>query len=338
MEDSHYRIDGLQCALWNRKNLENLRHNAIDAVHVTVAFWETPEETLHQIGHWHQLLEDHEDIIMAIKEPGDFLRAKASGRTGIILGSQNASIIGDSRKFVSIFRQLGICVMQLSYNNQSLLATGCYEDRDPGITRFGKEVIEEMNRVGMIIDMSHSSEKSTLEAIALSSRPITISHANPSFFHNTRRNKSRDVLRALGQSGGLLGLCLYSPHLKNGDACSIDAFCKMAAEAAEVVGIDHIGIGSDLVTDQPLSMLHWMRSGRWASTNTDTGGCTEDLSWPTPPPWYKDNSGLQNLAEALGGFGFREEDIQKILGDNWHNFLSQGILGMGIKHEETKRT
>ena len=81
--------------------------------------------------------------------------------------------------------------MQLTYNNQSLLATGCYEDEYNGLTRMGKEVVKEMNRVGMIIDMSHSSERSTIEAIEYSSKPITISHANPSFWHKAKRNKSK---------------------------------------------------------------------------------------------------------------------------------------------------
>lgn len=102
-------------------------------------------------------------------------------------------------------RRQGLLIMQLTYNNQSLLATGCYEQIDNGVTRFGKQVIDEMNRVGMIIDMSHSAERSTLEAIDLSSRPICISHANPTFAHDALRNKSDTVIKALTARGGLLG-------------------------------------------------------------------------------------------------------------------------------------
>ena len=98
--------------------------------------------------------------------------------------------------------------MQLSYNNQSLLATGCYESDDPGITRMGRQVIREMNRVGLVVDMSHSAERSTLEAIEISERPLAITHANPSFWHSALRNKSDAVLNALAESGGMLGFSL----------------------------------------------------------------------------------------------------------------------------------
>ena len=101
--------------------------------------------------------------------------------------------------------------MQLTYNNQSLLATGCYEKIDSGVSNFGREAIKEMNKVGIDIDMSHSAEKSTFDAIEISEKPIAITHANPSFWHAAKRNKSDDLLKALGESGGMLGLSLY-PH------------------------------------------------------------------------------------------------------------------------------
>ena len=119
---------------------------------------------------------------------------------------------------------MGAVFMQLTYNNQSLLATGCYEENDSGVTRMGKEVIKEMNRVGVIIDMSHSADKSTFDAINLSEKPIAITHANPLFWHKAKRNKSDDILRALGESGGMLGLSLYPHHLLDGTKCTLDSF------------------------------------------------------------------------------------------------------------------
>ena len=113
--------------------------------------------------------------------------------------------------------------MQLTYNNQSLLATGCYEKNDSGVTNFGKETIKEMNRVGIVVDMSHSAEKSTFDAIEISEKPIAITHANPSFWHNAIRNKSNDLLKNLASSGGMLGLSLYPHHLKNGSKCTLES-------------------------------------------------------------------------------------------------------------------
>ena len=132
--------------------------------------------------------------------------------------------------------------MQLTYNNQSLLATGCYEKIDSGVTNFGKEVIKEMNRLGVVVDMSHSAEKSTFYAIEISKKPIAITHANPLFWHAAKRNKSSDLLKALSDSGGMLGLSLYPHHLKDNTNCSLDSFCEMVAKTTEIMNINNIGI------------------------------------------------------------------------------------------------
>ena len=169
-------------------------------------------------------------------------------RTAIVFGCQNCSPIENDIDLVQVCRQLGIRFMQLSYNNQSLLASGCYEAEDTGITRMGRQVIREMNRVGMAVDMSHSGEKSTLQAIELSERPVAITHANPARWHDAPRNKSDTVVKALAESGGMLGLSLYPHHLRNGSACSLASFCRMIAETVELTAAlsGGSGLGRDI--------------------------------------------------------------------------------------------
>ena len=236
-------IDGLQYVNWNRGLFEQAQRSGLHAIHVTIAYWENSRETLENIGHWNRHFLDHGDLIMPVHQAADILEAKRLGKVGIIFGFQNCSPMEDDVKMVQILHQLGVRIMQLSYNNQSLLATGCYEEQDGGITRFGRQVISEMNRVGMIIDMSHSAEKSTLEAIEISERPIAITHANPTFFHAALRNKSDKVLRAIGESEGMLGFSMYPFHLNNGSDCTLPEFCQMIMQTAEMIGIDRLGIG-----------------------------------------------------------------------------------------------
>jgi microsomal dipeptidase-like Zn-dependent dipeptidase len=158
-------VDGLQYVNWNRALLEEARDGGVNAIHVTIAYWENTRETLANIGDWHRLFREYNDLITPVRTASDVVDAGRQNKVGIIFGFQNCSPIEDDLRLVQVFHELGVRIMQLSYNNQSLLATGCYESDDPGITRFGKEVIREMNRVGMLIDMSHSAERSTLEAI-----------------------------------------------------------------------------------------------------------------------------------------------------------------------------
>jgi len=223
-------IDALQYVNWTRKLFEEAKAGGLNAIHVTISYWENTEATLANIGDWRRRFREHSDLIMPIKTAADIRMAEQTGKVGIILGFQNCSPIEDDLRKVEMLHEQGVRIMQLTYNNQSLLATGCYEEGDSGVTRFGREVIKEMNRVGMIIDMSHSAEHSTLQTIELSQRPIAITHANPFRWHQALRNKSDDVLKALGHSGGMLGFSMYPFHLNNGPDCTLDDFCGMIME------------------------------------------------------------------------------------------------------------
>ncbi|KKL12784.1 hypothetical protein LCGC14_2532310, partial [marine sediment metagenome] len=231
-----YRIDCLQYANWSEKIFRQMREGGVDAVHVTIAYHENFRETVLNIEQWNRWFEQFPELIFQGRTGADIRRAKTEGRTAIFFGFQNPSPIEDDIGLVEIVHTLGARFMQLSYNNQSLLATGCYEAEDPGLTRMGREVIDEMNRVGLVVDMSHSADRSTLEAIEHSARPIAITHANPAFWAPARRNKPDDVIRALAESGGMLGFSLYPHHLKDKSDCTLQSFCEMVAQTADMVG------------------------------------------------------------------------------------------------------
>ncbi|MEO1308761.1 MAG: membrane dipeptidase, partial [Pseudomonadota bacterium] len=197
------QIDGLQYANWSERVFRQMREGSVDAVHVTIAYHEMFRETVSNIEGWNRRFEAFPDLITPAKTADDVRAAKANGRTAIIFGAQTPAPIEDDIGLVEILHTLGLRFMQLSYNNQSLLATGCYEAEDPGLTRMGREVVAEMNRLGLVVDMSHSAERSTLDAMEHSNRPIAITHANPSGWHLAKRNKSETVLRALAETGGM---------------------------------------------------------------------------------------------------------------------------------------
>ena len=324
MSKSVLTIDGLQYSNWSRAIFEQMREGGVDAVHATLVYHENCRETLLRFGEWQRRFEEHSDLIMPVFEASDIELARETNRVGIFFGAQNCSPIEDDIDLVAIMRRLGLLIMQLTYNNQSLLACGCYEAEDSGITRFGRQVIREMNRVGMLIDMSHSAERSTLEAIELSERPVIISHANPASFHPAKRNKSDTVLHAIAESGGILGFSVYPFHLRNGPECTLDEFCGMVADTAELMGIDHIGMGTDLCQAQPESVLTWMRNGRWTKAMDYGEGSQSNAGWPSPLAWFSDNRHFPNIVEGLRQKGFNHEEIDKIMGRNWLRQLTEG--------------
>jgi microsomal dipeptidase-like Zn-dependent dipeptidase len=324
MPAAPYRIDGPQYCNWSKEIFREMRQGGLDAVHVTVSYHEDFRETVEHIVDWNRRFELHADLIMPGRTADDIATARATNRTAVFFGFQNASPIEDDIGLVEILYTLGGRFMQLTYNNQSLLGAGCYEREDAGITRMGREVIAEMNRVGMAIDMSHSAERTTLEAIELSARPICISHANPFSWHSVARNKSDDVLKALGDAGGMLGFSLYPLHLKGESACTLEAFAEMVARTADLMGVDHIGMGSDLGQGHDDGIIAWMRNGRWTKTGVETPGLGAP-KMPPPLPWFRSNADWPRIAEGLGKRGFDATDVGKIMGGNWFDFFRRSF-------------
>ena len=316
----NYKIDNLQYCNWSRKIFEINKEAGLDAVHVTIVYHEDFDELLVETKKWEKLFKDNSDLIFLGRNFKDIEKANSENKTAIFFGFQNCSPIEDDINLIEKVHQIGCRFMQLTYNNQSLLATGCYEKVDSGVTNFGKEAIKEMNKIGIVIDMSHSAEKSTFDAIELSEKPIAITHANPSFWHYAKRNKSKELLKVLGESGGMLGLSLYPHHLKDNTNCTLESFCEMIAKTVEIINIKNIGIGSDLCLRQPSSIVDWMRNGTWSKRKNYGEGSKNNPGFPKQPEWFEDARGFKNLESGLKKVGFSNEEINGILGNNWFNF------------------
>jgi len=315
-----YRIDNLQYCNWTREIFQINREANLDAVHVTVVYHEDYDEFLQCTKKWKKFFDENSDLIFLGRNFKDIEKANLEKKTAIFFGFQNCSPIEDNISLVEKVHEQGCRFMQLTYNNQSLLATGCYEKNDSGVTNFGREAIKEMNRIGIVIDMSHSAEKSTFDAIEISEKPIAITHANPSFWYKAIRNKSNDLLKALANSDGMLGLSLYPHHLKGGSNCTLENFCEMTAKTAEIMGVKNIGIGSDLCINHPDSVVEWMRNGTWAKTKNYGEGSKNKPGFPKQPDWFLDARGFNNLETGLKKIGFNEDEVNGILGNNWYNF------------------
>lgn len=319
------RIDGLQYANWSEKIFRQLREGDVDAIHVTIAYHENFRETVLNFEKWNRWFEQYPDLIVKGLTAADIDLARATGRTAVFFGFQNPSPIEDDIGLVEIVHTLGARFMQLTYNNQSLLATGCYEAEDGGLTRMGKQVIREMNRVGLVVDMSHSGDRSTIEAAEYSERPIAITHANPYEWAPALRNKRDNVIRAVTQNGGMLGFSTYPHHLKDKSDCSLTEFCEMIARSAERYGAEYLGIGTDLCQDQPDSVVEWMRVGRWTKEIDYGEGSKSAPGFPPMPDWFADNRDFANIEQGLRATGLSEAEVQGIMGGNWYRFFKDNF-------------
>lgn len=317
-------IDALNCSNWNGALFSEAQAAGVTGAHVTLAVWETAREALSEIDRWYRLLREHPDKVIHVTQAADLDQAKREGKVGIIFGFQNSSPIEDDLGLVEIFYRLGVRVIQLTYNNQSLLGAGCYEDHDGGLTRFGKEVVQEMNRLGMVVDLSHVGEKTTLDAISYSTMPVAVTHSNPKALVDIKRNKSDQVLKSLAEHDGMLGCSLY-PHLIGGRDVSLTQFCEGIAHAANLMGSERIGLGTDLVRECTPAYLNWLRMGRWTRT-VDYGAGSADLpGWPEWQDWFQSAHDFPNVAQGLLDIGFTQTEVDGIMGKNWYRFFKQVI-------------
>ena len=312
-------IDALQYVRPSREIFQQMRLGKMSAVHITVGYHEDFFGLVENLQKWNRWFEDCGDLIVRATTCSDIFAAKAAGKTAILFGLQNPLAIGADIRRVEVLAQLGIRFCQVTYNQQSMLGAGCFEPHDSGLTVFGREVVDEMNRLGMVIDLSHSGHKTAMDVVAYSKRPVTVTHANPSAWHQAPRNLPHDLLQALADTGGMVGFSLYPHHLKGGSDCSLSDFSQMVADTVQTYGLNMFGIGSDLCQDQPDSVVNWMRNGHWRKTPASL------VEFPNSTVWFRDNRNFMGLAAGLGAAGLPVEPVSGILGANWMKFWDKAF-------------
>lgn len=315
-------IDALQFSVPTRERFQEWRKGQIDAVHVTIAIWEDSTETLREIGKWQARLADNADLITLARTMDDVHEAQRTNRTAVILGFQNSSPFEADLDLVEGFHEAGVRIAQLTYNTMNAAGSGCWEDSHNGLSRtFGVNLIREMNAAGMVVDVSHSNEKTCFDALEASSKPVAITHANPidavgNDVELAVRNKSLPLLKALAQQGGVVGLSMYPRIAPNGINCSLDDFCDMVEWTVENIGVDHVGFGSDFYIGQDDEEILWWRQGRWSRTSM-----VPLTAYQPFPAWFGQSTGFPLILEALRGRGFNEVDLGKVNGGNWERLF-----------------
>lgn len=314
-------VDGLQINNWDRGVLEELRAGRIDAVNATCAVWEGPEETLRAVGTWCQLAAANPDLVTLVDGVDEIYRARQDGRIAVMLGFQNTSPFGDDYRLVEVFRRLGVQIAQLTYNIQNLVGGACYDPHDSGLTRFGRYIVSEMNRVGMLIDLSHVGNRTCLDTIEASACSVAITHSNPTWFFDTARNKPTEVIRALAERGGVIGCCLY-PNVLGGERTTRDQFCTMIARLVDDIGPERVALGSDCTQNWSEHFVAWLRNGRWQPPDANPTPPT----WPTWPHWFSGPADFPVLTEGLFEAGLDEKAVRGVLGENWMRLFADVLV------------
>jgi membrane dipeptidase len=315
---SAYVVEGCDVSIPTRDLLERMQRSGLTAVHVTVAIFEDFKETMQNIMHWEKRLEDHSDILRPVRSANDIRLAKQEGRVGVIYGFQNTTPFEDEFGYINLFRKVGVRIVQLAYMYQNLISAGCLEDRDSGLTSYGRDVVKELNRHNLLIDLSHCGPKTTLEAIEASTDPVVFTHTAAHALCDSPRNRTDEELRMVADKGGVIGVVAFPSFVAEKDP-TIEQWLGHLDYIVERVGPQHVAIGTDFIEGQPDPDF----AARAYFRRPHPPGLVPH-GWPWPyPEGIASVDDYPNVTEGLVRRGYGENDIRGILGENWLRIFAQ---------------
>jgi len=317
LHDDLIVFDGLNVSRWGRPVFEDMRRGGVTAANCTVCVWEDFAGTMRNIAQFKRWFRNYDDLLLPVRGVADIHRAKAHGKTGIVLGFQNVSAFEDQIGYVELFKEVGVGIAQMAYNTQNVVGTGCYESHDGGLSDFGHDVVAEMNRVGMMCDLSHVGPATSADVIAASSKPVCYSHCLPAGLKAHPRNKTDEQLRAIADRGGFVGVTMFPPFLAQGIDATVDDYVAAIDYVVNLVGEDCVGVGTDFTQDHDDEFF------RWITHDKGNGRQLVEFGEIINPAGMRRIADFPNLTAAMEKAGWAETKIRKVMGENWLQVLSE---------------
>jgi len=317
-------IDGLSAVTLDEKGFDALARSSLTMISATVGIGLGPRDTpnytydaaVTDLVHWQGTFARHCDRLRHVRCAEDILQAHREGKTGVMLNFQNATHLNRDIRNLQFFYDLGVRQIQLTYNELNSLGAGCTERADVGLSYFGIEVIEKMNALGILVDLSHCGVQTTLDAIEASKKPVLFTHTNCRALNDNPRCKSDDQIRKVAAKGGLIGLTTYGTYISATPPVTVNDFMAHLEHAVNLVGVEHVSIGSDTAVqywEPPKSEQEFWKAQQQRPSNfslplgTHWGDWIEDLNGPGK---------FATLDKSLRERGLRSSDIEKIQGGN----------------------
>jgi len=310
-------FDGLIVSNWGPDVFRAMHRAGLTAVNCTTCVWEDLPTTIRAMGRWKRWFGEHGDILRQVFTTADIQAAKREGKVGIVLGWQNATGFGDDLATVGLYKDLGLGIVQLTYNTATTVGSGCYEKRDSGLTDFGHDLVAEMNRVRIAVDLSHVGPKTSEEAIRHSRLPCTYSHCCPAGLKAHPRNKTDEQLRFIVEKGGFVGVTMFPPFLKRGPASTVDDVVETIEYVIGLCGEERVGIGTDFTEGYGDEFF------RYITHDKGHGRKLTDFGEMVLPEGLRRIEEWPNLADAMARRGWKDGRIERVLGANWVGFLKE---------------
>jgi membrane dipeptidase len=299
----------------------NIAASGLTALNVTVSAGDF-ESTIENIALWTGEAAKYPQLLSVVRRHDDIARAKKDSTLGLILGFQDTEMLERDLSRLDTFRQLGVVIVQLTYNIRNLIGDGCLEPGDAGLSEFGREAVARMNALGMAVDLSHCGTRTTATGIAASTRPPLITHSGCREIYRHPRSKEDRELKAMADKGGVLGIYLM-PFLGGaegpGKASNGDAVVRHIEHALKVCGEDHVGIGSDMSVSPIEESPEYLKAERaFAAGRKGRGIQAPDEDRPLYIPDLNQPRRLELIAGRLLAKGHPTRVVEKVIGGNFH--------------------
>lgn len=266
---------------------------------------------------WRTRVAEHPDELMLALEAADFERAKSTGRTAVVMNFQDTTMIEGDLDNVDALHALGMRCAQLTYNFRNLVGDGCLERTNAGLSDFGVELVDRMNTVGVMIDLSHCGPQTTLDGIEFSEKPVAMTHTMCAALRPEHpRAKTDEQMRLCAEKGGVTGMIAlgYFVGPDPGGASNIETYADHIEHAVNVAGIEHVGISTDF---PPQGIEPWATKENWYEPRTEYFKPSYQLRWPPWIPELDSPDRYRNLVAVLRNRGWKDDNLERLLGLNW---------------------
>lgn len=315
--DTSIVIDALSFAHeWDDVEYEAVKQSGYTGI-VTSLDRRDLQTAIDELLTWKKRVEEFPDRYMIALEAKDFERAKRQGKFAVMMNFQNATMLEGDADNVDALHALGMRAFQLTYNSRNLLGDGCTERTNAGLSDFGVEVVERMNKAGVLIDLSHCGRQTTFDGIALSQKPVAVTHSMVEKFRPGHpRAKTDDQLRALVDKGGVFGVAALGYFLGSdpGGETTIETYADHIEHAIDVAGIEHVALSTDFPVR---GIASWATKDEWYEPRLESFKPSYDVKWPPYIPALDTPDRFRNLIAVLDRRGWKSRDLERLLGKNW---------------------
>lgn len=281
---------------------------------------------LKSMAEWTKRIEDNSDKLLHAKTADDFVRAKKEKKVAVMYGFQNATMVEKSVDNVDVLYKAGARWIQLTYNQRNLLGDGCTERTNAGLSDFGIEVVERMNELGIVVDLSHSGRQTTNDGIAFSKSGVSFNHSMcEALYKNHPRSKTDQQIRAMADKGGMMGIiCLgYMIGPDPGGKTTLETYVDHIEHAIKVGGIDHVGVATDFAIEG--LEANGATRENWFVPRLTRFKPSYQVRWPPWIPELDTPERYKHVARLLDKRGHSTTDIEKILGGNWLRYFRETL-------------